>query len=262
MVYSKGAKLKKIRLEMGLSLDEVHKKTKIHPKILKAMEGDGLTDLSQVYLKSFLKIYCNFLGVEPEEFVADFKKPESGIKKSAIVKASAEKAVNPVAFLRSAGTKLAVLRFINKKTAILAGFILAGVFLLWSIFSLGKFIVSKISGAFGGRQSAGISEEVLPAESAVKPAAENKQGSGIRLIIRAKDNCWIQLKADGRVVFQRVLEKGRHETWQAKREMVLSLGNAGGVELEVNGQLFSNLGRKGQVRKNIVITKEGLKIPR
>lgn len=261
MVYSKGAKLKKIRLEMGLSLDEVHKKTKIHPKILKAMEGDGLTDLSPVYLKSFLKIYCHFLGVGPEEFIADFKNPESGIKKSAIVKASADRAANPVAFLKNAGTKLAISRFINKKTAILAGFALAGVFLLWSVFSLGRFIVSKVSGVFSSRQE-NVSVPEAPSKKVSQPDVEGKQVSGIRLIVRAKDNCWVQLKSDGRVVFQRVLEKGRHEVWQAKKEMVLSLGNAGGVELEVNGQLFSNLGKKGQVRKNIIITREGLKIPR
>lgn len=104
---------------------------------------------------------------------------------------------------------------------------------------------------------------------AIKPGAEQQSMaippsketvSGIRLVIRAKENCWISLKMDGRVVFQRVLEKGRFGGWKGKDRIEMSLGNAGGVELEINGKLFTNLGRKGQARKNIVITREGLNI--
>ena len=63
------------------------------------------------------------------------------------------------------------------------------------------------------------------------------------------------------MVFQRVLERNRFESWQAKEKIEFSLGNAGAVELEINGKIFSNLGRKGQTLKNIIITKEGLTIP-
>jgi hypothetical protein len=57
------------------------------------------------------------------------------------------------------------------------------------------------------------------------------------------------------------LKKGRFENWYAKDKIELSLGNAAAVDLEVNGRPISNLGRKGQALKNIVITKEGLMIP-
>ena len=64
MEPTKGTRLKKLRLEKGISLEEIQKKTKIHPNILRAIEGDAITDLSPIYLKSFLKIYCKFLGVD------------------------------------------------------------------------------------------------------------------------------------------------------------------------------------------------------
>ena len=63
-----GAELKKIRLEKGIRLEEIHKKTKIHINILKAIEGDSLTDLNPVYLRGFIKIYCNFLGLDPKDY--------------------------------------------------------------------------------------------------------------------------------------------------------------------------------------------------
>lgn len=157
--------------------------------------------------------------------------------------------------------------------------------LSYGLFSAGKAIFSKRASA--ARQAPSrkivlpieIKREELRQEKALKPkpvaAAPAKTGSeqqsmsippsretvsGIRLVIRAKENCWISLKTDGRVVFQRVLEKGRFGGWKARDRIELSLGNAGAVELEINGKLFTNLGRKGQARKNIVITREGLNI--
>ncbi|MCX5703471.1 MAG: helix-turn-helix domain-containing protein, partial [Candidatus Omnitrophica bacterium] len=73
-----GAGLKKIRLERGISLEEVQKKTKIHLNILKAIEGDSLTDLSPVYLKGFLKIYCKFLGLDPKDKILDYGEARQG----------------------------------------------------------------------------------------------------------------------------------------------------------------------------------------
>jgi hypothetical protein len=105
---------------------------------------------------------------------------------------------------------------------------------------------------------------VTPAAASAKPQSQQKIEetvaviSGIRLGIRAKEDCWLHVKTDGKTVFQNILKKGRFENWQAKEKIELSLGNAGVVELEVNGKLISSLGRRGQAVKNILITKEGL----
>ena len=82
------------------------------------------------------------------------------------------------------------------------------------------------------------------------------------LTLHAKDNCFVQLKTDKKTVFQGILKKGRSESWSANERIDFSLGNAGVVELEVNGKFIPSLGRKGQALKNIVVTKEGLSIER
>jgi len=70
----------------------------------------------------------------------------------------------------------------------------------------------------------------------------------------------MQVKVDGKTVFQSVLFRGRMENWTARERIELWLGSAGGVEVEINGSRIPSLGRKGQVLKNIVITKDGLKV--
>jgi hypothetical protein len=81
--------------------------------------------------------------------------------------------------------------------------------------------------------------------------------------MRAKEDCWVHLKIDGRVVFHGILKKGKFESWQAKEKIEFSLGNAWAVELELNSKPIPVLGRRGQALKNIVITREeGLIVPR
>lgn len=275
---SPGARLKKLRLEKGLSLEEVQKKTRIHLNILNAIEGEGLTNLSSVYLKSFLKIYCKFLGVDPNDYISGYK--ESAARQSANAALSKE----PPAAIKGpvAAVNLGAI-MPGKKAIKIFVFLLIGIFLLLALFNLGKNISSRrakearpqrreltLKKTIKVKREKGetVVEKIKPLVVTPKPINQEplpkKEAlpGGIRLGIRARENCWIYLKADGRVLFQRILEKGRFESWQAKDKIELSIGNAGAVELEVNGQIFSNLGRKGQPRKNILITREGLNLGR
>ena len=146
------------------------------------------------------------------------------------------------------------------------------------LYRLGKFISSKHlfasrkKAVTAAAQTAKAEKKATKTQQAAAATTKQAEGrtesiprsstSGIRLTILAKENCWISLKVDGRVVFQSVLTKGRSNNWQGKERMELSLGNAGAVDLEVNGKLISNLGKKGQALKNILITKEGLSTQR
>jgi cytoskeletal protein RodZ len=275
---SPGEKLKKIRQEKGLSLEEVQKKTKIHINILKAIEGEGLTNLSPIYLKSFLKIYCKFLGLDPKEYMPDYKE-----QPQAQIQALQAKHRKSLSFFETASIKLGTFRP-SKKVKKIFIFILTIAFIGIGLFGLGKLIsfmgkslqakrkiqiakTSKIQKPTPKTQNtqikssaAKITPKEIPPVSEI--ALQKEASSGINLGIVAKEKCWVYLKVDGRVVFQRILEKGRFESWKAKERMELSLGDAGAVELQVNEQVFSHLGRRGQSIKNIIITKEGLKIPR
>jgi cytoskeletal protein RodZ len=271
---SVGARLKKMRLQKGLSLEEVNKKTKIHLKILKAIEEDALVDLNPVYIKGFLKIYCQFLGLEPRDFIPDYKEPQGAAKHAPNIH---EK---PPSAPKSAALKF---DFWGSKTTKFFIYVLIFILLSFGLFKLGKVISLKRSSLTKKSNKLSkplnvpaekkttisktekkdttlvtakpVSVEVSPQKSAPVPAA-------VRLVIQAKESCWVSLKVDGHAVFQNILKKGRSETWQAKDKIELSLGNAGVVDLEINGKLISNLGRRGQSLKDILITKEGLTVGR
>lgn len=239
---SVGERLKKLRLEKGLTLEEVHKKTKIHLNILKAIEEDSFINLSPVYVKGFLKIYCKFLGQNSKDFIPDYKEPQSTFVYTSHIQKK------PASILKTVSLKLISFKIAHIKIASIIFLII--VFLSIGLFYLGRMIFLKRDFLFRRTKSSDTTLPKLP------------QPASIRLVIRAKENSWVQLRSDGKVVFQGILKKDKAEAWEAKERIELSLGNAGGIDLEVNGKLLTNLGRKGQVLKNILVTKEGLSIKR
>ncbi len=281
---SPGKRLKEVRLKKGLSLEEAHKKTKINLNILKAIEEDNLANLSPVYLKGFLKIYCNFLGVDPKDYMPGYRQaPQQAapppqrnfaaqtakgqparVGYSAQVPKPAPFKEKPGSSLRAASSKLASLSPEWKRRILYA--VIAVIALIFL-----SIVVNMIKSAVARKRAqprqARVVVPVAPKAQPPKPqsqasSAVTPEPAGIRLGIHAKDDCWVQLKIDGKAVFQSILKKGRFEVWQAKNRIDLSLGNVGNVELELNGKMLLPLGRRGQSLKNIVITKEGLKVER
>ena len=66
-----GVILKKAREKKRLTIEDVHKFIKIHPKYLRALEKDDYNVFSsKVHSKGFLKIYSEFLGLNVDEILA------------------------------------------------------------------------------------------------------------------------------------------------------------------------------------------------
>lgn len=261
---SVGARLKELRLQKGLTLDDVHKKTKLHLNILKAIEDDSLVGINPIYIRGFLKIYCKFLGVDPKDYIADYKEPQAAVK----LPGSADTAGSGVPGSRRFKFNIPFnnIKMILKLIVVIA----VAVIFIKLVVKLGRMIFSK-------RKAVPVSVAKIPAvantkaevkkadkrQSAVVAEPKKEVPAYIRLGLRARDNSWVDLKVDGRTVFRGELKKGKFESWQADNKIELSLGNAGGIELELDGRVIPPLGRKNQGIKGIRITKEeGLVMPR
>jgi cytoskeleton protein RodZ len=90
------------------------------------------------------------------------------------------------------------------------------------------------------------------------PAEPAPHSEGLVLTLSARQSCWVKVKADGETVLDEVMQEGQTKTLEAHGELVLSVGNAGGLSFTVNDRPGVPLGRSGEVRRNIVITRESL----
>ncbi|MDP2927350.1 MAG: helix-turn-helix domain-containing protein [Candidatus Omnitrophota bacterium] len=258
-IETAGSRLKKIRQERGLSLEDVQKKTKIHLNVLRAIEGDSISNLSPIYLKGFIKIYCGYLGLDAKDFIGQSGQSQKPALNATVGRPIGTRIEKKSSFIKDASVKLGAIKPpVNLKKIIIFAAI-AVIFIFLGI-NLIKFASLRPKSRL---EKAKISMPVSAPKAVARQTKINKDlTGGFTLGIFARGKSWISVKVDGKVVFHGVLARGRSETWQAKEKVELSLGDAGAVELQVNDQRFANLGRHGQSLKNIVINKEGLKISR
>jgi hypothetical protein len=95
------------------------------------------------------------------------------------------------------------------------------------------------------------SETSAPAATPLVQSSEQPRAVR-RLVLRATADTWVQVRRKtGRVLLRRTMKGG--ETWPvpADPDLILDTGNAGGLDLEVNGVPITLLGPKGGVIRNL-----------
>ena len=99
---------------------------------------------------------------------------------------------------------------------------------------------------------------VEPAAARLAPAASGapaapSAGGRRTLTLTFSDDCWTEVSVDGRIVAAELFRKGTTRRFEGGRTFVLTLGNAGGVEVDVDGAAIPAVGQPGQVVRNFVI---------
>ncbi|MFA6357634.1 MAG: helix-turn-helix domain-containing protein [Candidatus Omnitrophota bacterium] len=262
---SVGARLKKIRQGMGINLEDLAKKTKIHLNILRVIEGDSISDLSPIYLKGFIKMYCVALNLDPKEYTgSSTSQPGKPVLNATVGRPIGERTEKKPSLIKDTSVKLVSLKPSADFKKRIVFIILLIIFMFLGI-NLLKFIFSRRNTSLERAKiimPVSVPKIAEKQSKAKQPSYRKDLASGFTLGIFARNKSWVTAKVDGKVIFHGVLARGRSEAWQAHEKVELSLGDAGAVELQVNDQRFNNLGRRGKPLKNIIINKEGLKISR
>lgn len=231
-----GENLRRERELRGVSLRDIADDTKISVRFLKALEEDRVDVLpGGLFPRAFVKQYATHLGLDADRLVAEFLYAHGeGI---------AEKAPPPR--VREAPQR-------------------SGIFVLSVALVIGLLWLMKAAPPPPpGPVDALPLPSTLPPDrvypSPAQAAAESPaEPEGLVLTLSARQNCWVEVQVDGQTVLNRVLSEGETQTMQAQGEIVLSVGNAGGLAFSVNDRPGVPLGRSGEVRKNIVITRKSL----
>lgn len=104
------------------------------------------------------------------------------------------------------------------------------------------------------------SAEPEPAAESVVPAARDNDGPS-RITVRAVSNSWIQVRDEvaDRLLFTRLLRAGDTYDVPNRSGLRLMTGNAGALELLVDGKTVPSIGGVGEVRRNVDLDAEKLK---
>ena len=69
---------------------------------------------------------------------------------------------------------------------------------------------------------------------------------------------WVQIYADNELVIDGTKRSGERVQIKADKELLLHIGNAGGISYLLNGKTGKTLGDSGTVRRNIRITNDNI----
>ncbi len=105
--------------------------------------------------------------------------------------------------------------------------------------------------------SAGAAPGPGPSERGSRISGEGDRET--RMVVRAKTESWVQIMGtDGELLLTRILRPGDRYLVPDREDLFLMTGNAGGLEIVVDGEVVPPIGPPGAVRNNVALVPERL----
>jgi cytoskeleton protein RodZ len=98
-----------------------------------------------------------------------------------------------------------------------------------------------------------------PAETAPADANAPDPNASVHVAVTAEEPAWISARSDGKNLFSGTLETNETRTLEGNGTVTVRIGNAGGVDITLNGRKIGPIGSKGQTR-TIQFTSGGFQI--
>ena len=263
-----GDRLRREREMRGITLDEITESTKIARRHLEALETERFDQLpGGVFNKGFVRAYARFLGIDEDRAVADYsaatdEQPEPEDKFPLEIHDEPDRELNP------RRSYLPLIFAVAALVGVLVGYA------FW-IKSKPHAAAEQPQAARPATATSTPEKPAIPAStSAVAPAPKQpapveqhvaavnsqppqpspsdqvttKPEKSFFILVKAKEDSWVSIVADGKSVMQRVLAADKHKKIKAGRLLVLRTGNAGGIEVSFNGRSLGAIGNENEPR--------------
>jgi len=247
-----GATFRKARETAGLPLEKIAAETRISTRFLQAIESESFELLpGGIFNRGFIRSYAEYLGLDPEQIVADYDRMSAKVQE-------------PLEVLRNEERESS--RRSDRNLIPIAAAILV-------VAIVAYYLITR-------KPAADVTEQAAPAAAVAKveappvetitppppqtppqpepavvqqpqpvvPAPQPPQ-SALALDVNAKSQTWIKVTTDGTVVFSDVLQSGTERRFSAERSINITIGNAAGATIKINGRDLGRLGTEGQVRE-------------
>ncbi|HZY97076.1 MAG TPA: helix-turn-helix domain-containing protein [Candidatus Cybelea sp.] len=226
-----GERIRAAREARGMSLSQVADQIRIRAVYLAAIEDEKWSAIGvPVYVRGFLRTYARFLGLDPEEAVAAFNRtlpaappaPQEALPRRAM----------------SSGWASSLLLWIAGSVAVL---LIAFVVFTELTMPRGTPIPTAAASAAPAPATA---VPPPPALATPSPPSGVDGPKSLALVLSAPS--WLRVTVDGNVSMEGTFPAGTSKTFHGRSALV-RIGNAGGVEIYVDGKDFGKLGKSGDV---------------
>lgn len=275
-----GEYLKNQRESKKISLREVAKNTRVREYLLRAIEEDQYHLLPPVtYVKGFLLAYAKYLRLDPNEVLLRYEKvlkgepitptppkpqkpkekissPEPPKPKEKIPPSEPPKPKQEILPTQPSKPKQKVL-WNTKQTWVVVGVIVAsfiGFYLFFPYPSKPPIEPGSEKPVVEGKPPLVPS----PPVAVITPVPEEKP---ISLQLKAVEETWVSLQVDNQSEKEMTFKAGEGISVQASNWIRILIGNAGGLDLILNGKPLNQFGKSGEVL-TLLFTSQGVEVKR
>ena len=241
---SLGSMITKARKDAGLSIDDLSAATNIRGTLLREMESNNFSQCGgETYARGHLRNIAIKLNVDPQDFLTAFEDEQMHVDRTMQDLLVENNVMREPKEARKVSWKVLV-------TISVASLFVAG---------LAQIIVSNDSSpdipvALEETATPTESPEATPVPTATEEVTPTEEatvstGQGVEVVINAvRAKSWLFVSdSSGRVLFSGQIAKGATKTFTTDAQLNLKIGNAGGVDLSVNGKKLDSVGVDGQV---------------
>ena len=244
-----GQALRDAREDLGVSLADAERETRINRRYLEALETEDDSAMPPaVYTRGFIRTYSLYLGLNPDAML-DAYGPQVAIDENVQIR--------PIPAEINAPRSISI-----RPAVVLAGLIVASLLAvyLWGQYTSFRESVDRIETAPTSRAPTApvvVARTPSPSPSA-GPAIPSLAGASPSpvapvvpergLVVDAKvvDRTWMEVWVDGRSVMADTVQTGFTRSFTAEQQVRMRVGNAAGVQVVVNGTSQGPLGGRGQ----------------
>ena len=273
-----GKYLKNQRESKKISLREVSKNTRVREHILRAIEEDQLDLLpAATYVRGFLLAYAKYLRLDPNDILLRYERALKG-EPAAPPPPQPLKPKRKIPPTQPSKPKQKVL-WNTKQMWVVVGVIVASfiIFYFFSPYSSKLPIEPLPERSVEGKPSIVPSPpaaattrtpEEKPVVEAKKPLTPSspvtattsvQEKKALSLQLKAAEETWVSLQVDDQPEREMTFKPGEGSSIQASNRIRMKLGNAGGLDLILNGRPLGKFGKSGEVVA-LVITSQGVEV--
>ena len=234
---SLGSLIAKARKDAGLSLEDLAAKTNIRISVLSEIEKDNFEHCGgETYARGHVRNIASILKVDQKEFIRLYEEEQGGEVRS----------MKDLLIENSVMRLPAEARKVSWKVLVMISVV--------SLFAVGvaQVVISNVNtnDVVSAVPSASASPTAAESPSA-EPSAQNtfSTGTGVEVVINAtRAKSWLFVSDDaGRVLFSGQIPRGAVKVFSSDSQLNLKVGNAGGVDLKVNGKKVEAIGVDAEV---------------
>lgn len=260
-----GEELRRERELRDVSREQLSAATKVSVRHIAALESGRYAQLpAGVFSRGFVKVIALHLGLDAERAVAAFRHVHAGWEEDCVKRECQ-------APTSTAGLRLSAPRRAVSTSTTLRGIAVALV--LAAVTGAAAFLRTRSVDRRGPAASAAPVARVesgpaslalpptvaaatvaLPAGTSLPSAFSSAAPSpGRTLSLTFRDECWAEVLVDGKLVVRGLFPKGSRREFSNGGTFTLTLGNAGAVDVVVDGRSLGVLGGEHEIVKNYVI---------